>query len=104
MMNFSKKLQESLDLLRQLEALLNEEGESNWIRGVRAAINVGESSRGENVTEEAAFKEMAATYRSICGGAGSFSDYFIWREDFDERQEANKIFVQITNQLWKLLG
>ena len=104
MMNFDKSLGESLGLLHRLEMLLREEGESNWIRGIRASIHAGESHKNKGVTEEVAFNEMASTYRSMYGGSGSFSDYFIWREDFEERQEANKEFDQITNRLWKLLG
>ena len=104
MMNFDNNLKESLDLLRRLEMLLREEGESNWIRGIRASIHAGESHKDKSVTEEVAFKEMASTYRSMHGGSGSFSDYFIWRENFEERQKANKKFDQITNRLWKLLG
>lgn len=104
MNNLNQNFDISLDLLCQLEALLKAEGESNWIRGVRAAIIAGKSRKDGSVTEEDAFQEMASTYRSLYGGAGSFSDYFIWREDLEERQEANKKFDKITNQLWSLLG
>ena len=38
------------------------------------------------------------------GGARSFSDYFIWRDDFEQRKEANKAFEALSSRLWELFG
>jgi hypothetical protein len=72
-----EKVADSLDCLRRLKAILISEGESNWVRGLQATIQAGESIQDSNM----AMKEMSSIYRSMHGGAGSFSDYFIWRDD-----------------------
>jgi len=34
-------------------------------------------------------------------GNGSFSDFHIWREDFDERLKANTELSKITDAIWR---
>ena len=36
-------------------------------------------------------------------GNGSFSDFFIWREDFNERVEANKVLKNLRNDITSLI-
>ena len=100
MSNSSEKVIESLACLRRMKEVMIQEGESNWIDGLQCAIQAGESANDS----KQALKEMSSIYRSMHGGAGSFSDYFIWRDDFDQRKEANKAFEALSSRLWELLG
>ena len=97
-------ISEALEALRRVNEIMEREGESNWIRGIRAAIAAGESAGRQNASKEASLAEMASIFRSMCRGPGGFSDYHIWREDFVERQEANKEFCALADRLWTLLG
>ena len=36
------------------------------------------------------------------GGMGSFSDYCIWKEDFEERVRANQELYGLTDKLWRI--
>ena len=95
----SAKVREILIHLRRMTDILVREGESSWINGIRTVIQAGESIQNS----DAALAEMSSIYRSMHGGAGSFSDYFIWRDDFNERKEANKEYEVLSTRLWELL-
>ena len=83
-------------LASELEGLLLAHGERNWIRGVRAVREALERPDG---TEHA-----ASLYRAMCAGSGSFSDFYLHSDDFDERRRLNAPLDQIRSDLWKALG
>ncbi|WP_264673182.1 MULTISPECIES: hypothetical protein [unclassified Psychrobacter] len=37
-------------------------------------------------------------------GNGSFSDFYIWREDFDERVVENNKFIEIKDKIGSLIA
>lgn len=80
--------------MKRLELLMAAEGEDNWIRGVRSVIRALDA--GE-------MKEAARTYKRINSGANSFSDFYIWREDFNQRYEANRELGQLRAEIWRTL-
>ena len=81
------------ELLRQLEALLYARGEQNWLRGVTAAREALASSAG--------LEGARSIYAAMNRGAGSFADYNIWAEDFDERVELNRPLDHLRTELWQ---
>src|SRR5471030_1967260 len=78
-MNKSKKLG---DLLTQLESLLHDSEDRNWIRGVVAARNC-------LLSEEGGFDAAASTYRSMNAGMGSFNDFYLHHDVFETRVRLN---------------
>lgn len=99
--DLKQQIEKSLQDLRLMRDIMDSEGETNWIRGIRSAIAAGEALH-EN--PEDTFHKMSLIYRAMHGGSGSFSDYFIWRDDFDERSRANKELTEVSERLWKQLG
>lgn len=97
-------MMEALQLLRRLAEILEAEGEQNWIRGIRAAIAEGNAGEEGSKEKALALENMSSIYRSMHQGPGSFGDYFIWREDADERKEANREFEAVAKRLWNLLA
>ncbi|MDM0076976.1 hypothetical protein QTH90_21380 [Variovorax sp. J2P1-59] len=84
------------ELLRQLESLLRARGEQNWLRGVTAARAALASAEG--------MEDARSIYASMNRGAGSFADYNVWGEDFDERVELNQPLDRIRADLWQRFG
>ncbi|MES2902394.1 MAG: hypothetical protein V4723_21885 [Pseudomonadota bacterium] len=84
------------DLLEQMETLLRNNGEHNWIRGVVAARNC---LRAE---DPKAFDEARRVIRDMSSGAGSFSDYYVHHEDFEIRQSLNRPLDELKAAIWKL--
>jgi len=95
-------LNRAVHLLNAVEQTMSSEGEDNWINGVRLAKQVGEAGL-QNGEADAALKEMRHIYRRMTSGQGSFSDYYIWREDFEERRRANEPFSRMLDELWQIL-
>jgi len=103
MTKIDDKLKKCLEILRLIERIMEKEGEKNWIRGMRAAIAAGESSQTCAKSSEEAYSEMASIYRSMYQGPAGYGDFFIWRENFQERQKVNLEFRALFDSLWKLL-
>lgn len=80
-------------LLVELEALLTQHGDRNWVRGVVAAR--------EALSGPGGIGEAKSIYRSMCQGNGSFSDYYIHHDDFDTRVALNQPLDSLRSSLWK---
>ena len=89
------------DLFAELVVILENEGEKNWIRGIRAINNT--LSEDNMNSEDAKIQEARQIYQSMYRGAGSFSDYYIQRDDSTERIMINERFDRIRDRIWELL-
>ena len=98
----AKMIEELKKLFGELREILETENESNWIRGIRIICNTLENGSPEFESER--FEEVKRTYASMNGGAGSFSDYYIHRDDFNDRLKSNLRLDQIRDRLWEMLS
>jgi len=90
-------------LLDQIILILVRENEGNWVRAFRVMRNdVGNALAGR-CSEISAIRSVSDTYRSIYRGAGSFSDFVIWRKDFDEQKKLNSELNAALDELWVVL-
>lgn len=95
-------IQELKELFEELRLILEAENETNWIRGVEIVCNILEDDTSKPQLEK--FNEVKRVYVSMNGGAGSFSDYYIHRDNFDERLASNKKLDKIRDRLWEILS
>lgn len=93
------------DLLRQLQVILTREGEENWQLGVMAAL--GELNGSQELSEDEVLeriKRAASIYRTMNSGSGSFSDFHVWRDDYDQRVQANETLDEVRERLWETVS
>ncbi|WP_201594338.1 hypothetical protein [Psychrobacter vallis] len=91
-------------LFNKLKIILLQENEDNFIRGINSILNMIQFSLEYNENAKATIKSVGNTYFFMNSGNGSFSDFFIWREDFNERVEANKILTNLRNDITSLIA
>ena len=91
------------ELFIQMRDALIQEHEDNWIRGINSILNQINYSLENNENIKDTIKSIGNTYSFMNNGNGSFSDFYIWREDFDERVIENNNFMKIKNQISKIL-
>ena len=103
-MSNNKKLVELNRYFLELKNILIQENEDNWIRGINAILNGIQSALKLNKNAKATIISVGDTYSFMNSGNGSFSDFFIWREDFDERLEANKVLTNLRNNITSLIA
>ena len=94
------RIREQLELLREI---LIREDEKNWLRGLDLCIARLPESPANDDACLLKLRDVAAIYRSMTAGAGSFADFHVWRSDFEERVRLNRQLGQVRNQLWLLL-
>ncbi|HEY4553682.1 MAG TPA: hypothetical protein VIG80_10845 [Bacillaceae bacterium] len=54
--------------------------------------------------EKAVWDTLREMYRSLNHPRVGLSNFYIWRDDFEERLEANEQLDRIKDKLFKLLG
>lgn len=91
-------------LFEEIHGLLIREKEDDWIRGVRSILNMLKDSGNENIDIDEVYKKVKTSYRSMNSGQGSFADFMIWRDDFDEREKINKKFSRLADDAWEILN
>ena len=89
-------------LFGEMREILEAEGERNWIRGISVICNT--LAEANPISESEQIERAKQTFNSMNGGAGSFADYYIHRDEFDERMKANERLDQIRDRLWELLS
>ena len=82
-------------LLTDLETLLIQHGENNWIRGVRAT---------RVALDQSDYEGAKSNYKSMFGGAGSFADLNFWHDDFATRQKLNEPLDRLRDAIWDAFG
>jgi hypothetical protein len=88
-------------LFLDLHAIMSAEHERNWIRGVGSIIAIlGEAEDDPSAARER-IDEAHQSFRSMNGGYGTFSDFHIGRDNFDERFKANAELKKVTDAIWR---
>ncbi|WP_201587700.1 hypothetical protein [Psychrobacter jeotgali] len=98
------KLVRLANLFNQIRDILIQENEDNWIRGISSILNRINYSLENNENAKDTIKSIGNTYSFMNNGNGSFSDFYIWREDFDERVLENKNFMKIKNEISRIIA
>lgn len=84
----------------ELQQIMIQENETNWLRGIETIIgllNFNQSEDLEDKTER--LRKVLSINKTMNAGYGSFSDFHIWRDDFDERVQENESLKTIQNQI-----
>lgn len=103
-MNNVQKCKYLLRLFNELKQIMINEKENNWIRGINLIIKtLTPPDYGGKGNADEAVRYVEYTYRNMASGNGSFSDFFIWRDDFEEREKANKKLDRIKKDIWDLI-
>lgn len=96
-------IKELSDTFDSIHEILVREKEKDSIRGINS-IRERLSRAGDDSTLDEVYKEIGISYRHMNSGAGSFADFMVWRDDFNERQKLNQEFEVLADKAWKLLG
>lgn len=95
MINLHKQAR-AQELLSNLHECLSRTGETNWIRGVSAALR-----EIDTLTDEG-FANARSIYHTMMEGGRGFAEYFVWEEDVSRRIKANKEIDGIRTELWEI--
>ena len=103
---YNKTLSEELlNEFKKLRCILISEKENNWIRGIDSIIEKLEWSVNDKCDDPVFFFHSSCdTWKMMDKGNNSFSDYYIWRDDFDERVRLNKIYQNVKGKIWDIVN
>ena len=79
------------------------EKEDNWIRGIKIILSHLQEAENDNPDLDKIYVNVRTSYRSMNSGQGSFADFMIWKDDFDERAKVNQEFSVLANRAWEIL-
>lgn len=92
-----------IDFLKLKNILINDK-ECNWIRGILSIIEILRMSVNSQGVESARYcKHACDTWKSMYQGNGSFSDYHLWHDDYNERLKRNISLDAVKNNIAKII-
>ncbi len=95
------------DLFRELLRLLETEGgaEVDYAKKElqRNILIIEEVLSNITVDFDKVFGEVKASYHSMYPPHGGLTDFFVWRDDFEERVKANQSLDNVKNELKEIL-
>lgn len=96
----NESISEIKGIFSELKELLEKYGDIsilNQYQLVKTAISILESS-----AEEEKYNEVADIYKALYPARGGLSEFYVWKDDFDERIAINEPFTRIKEELWEI--
>lgn len=101
-----EKYRKAKCLMKELLKIIKEEGNGEIDYQIR------EVERGVSLLDYLIIKgndksielELNSMIRNLYPARGGLSDFYIWRDDEDERIKVNKALSGIADELWKILS
>ncbi|MCE6074385.1 hypothetical protein FS764_08525 [Agrobacterium vitis] len=94
--NFEQDKITLLSIIEEIIDIMKGEGENNWIRNFVDMAKIIKENKCESKTGWSEIKKhICLYYRQANNGMGTFSDFHIWRDDFEERKKENEYFKSI---------
>ena len=88
-------------LFMRLDAILVEEGADAWMVGAVESC----ASLLDGSDSAATLSACASLWKELeTARPGGFSEWFVWREDFQERRVANAPFEEVKKRIWEILA
>ena len=95
--------EKAFHLLTELLVFLDNQGEANWRRGIKAAIT--ELTDTDGKIDPAGFENARSHYNFMARiGMGGFSEYYVHRDDYDERVQINQKLDDLRTEIWKVFN
>ena len=88
-----------LEDLEQVAAILKEDGEDDFSRGVGIAVSHMKMAITSPEESQGSFAKAADTYRSMWGGLGSMTKFYIVNGTTDERERVQNEYEQLIERL-----
>lgn len=100
----SDNIYELKQLFEELLFIVDKYGDST-INNQKKIINriIGKIDSIDISNFEEEFMEIQRDYKNLYPARGGLSDFYIWKDDFNERQKLNEPLSKIGDRLWELL-
>lgn len=85
-----------------LEHILTAEGGEHLLPGVQAINRILDAVRRDGAWDDR-LDDVRSIYKDLLNGKGLLSDFYIWRDNFDARQQANRHLQELEARLSRLL-
>ena len=95
------KLQENF---LKLKDILVDENEDNWIKGINDILNDIQFAVHNEQGLQATIRDIRYKYYLLNSGNGGFADFYIHRDNYKERVEANKLLEEVKTNIVHLIG
>lgn len=90
------------NILVELLAILDSQGETNWRRGIKSAI--AEITSNIDTDSAIGFDNARSIYNTMTAGGRGFSEYFIWLDNEDERIKKNNTLDNLRSRIWTIFN
>lgn len=95
------------DLFKEMLSILETEGDAEVDyakKELRKNILRIEDVLNNNTALDKIFDEIKESYQSMYPPHGGLTEFFVWRDDFEERLQANQALDNIKNELKEIMS
>ena len=96
------QIESAYNMLIEIRSLLEKENENNWRRGIDAAIS--EMTNQDGTLNKIGFENARSIYKTMTAGGRGFSEYYIWKNNENDRIAENKRLDNLRAKAWEILG
>ena len=79
------------------------EREDNAVRGINHILDSLLESANDDINKAEIISRVRDTYSSICSAKHPFAEFYIWRENYEERLVQNKKLDEIKRKISTIL-
>lgn len=87
----------------KLEQILRAEGGEHLLPSIRSINRMLAAEPADEIEARGALEDVRATLKTLLSNKELLADFFIWRDDFDERQRANADLKDLISRLSRLV-
>lgn len=81
--------------------MIKANGGSDWDRGLRICMD---ALHQKDLPDAIQIRQAKDTFFSMLGGNGSFSDFYLWDDDFEIRKEKNERYTALLEEIMDILN
>lgn len=96
-------MDELKQLFKELFTILEQNGDNSYnpqIKILKRVLNIIDGD--ENELDK--FSQVACEYKKLFAPKSGLSEFYVWKNDFAEREKINNTLEELKKRLWEILG
>ena len=103
-MNKLKDINELKQLFEELLSIVDKYGDNSLDNQKKIIKHIIDTIINVNIDDlEKQFIEIQRDYKNLYPARGGLSEFYIWNDNFNERQKLNEPLSRIRERLWEIL-
>lgn len=96
----SKDIPKLHRIFSSIQSILEKEEKGRWLSEIQKINEILDSEYRGDLSRNEAIDLIRKKYKSIHPSHGGFNEFFIWKDDFNERKRINSNLERLAQEAW----